>query len=181
MRQRGFTLLEVLAAVAILGILYVVLADVAMQGLLSEGRSRRRLEASLVADQKLSDIEIELASGSPPPDGRSEEEQEHYTVVVDAQPYAVPLPPEESDPGAPQLPPAPISEGMSSLREIVVTVSWLEGENEHQISRTTYGYDAAAFAAAVPLDTGDDTGQDDRPEEDGPGGVPTLEDLGVAE
>ena len=66
MRQRGFTLLEVLAAVAILGILYVVLADVAMQGLLSEGRSRRRLEASLLADQALSDIEIEMASGGPP-------------------------------------------------------------------------------------------------------------------
>jgi prepilin-type N-terminal cleavage/methylation domain-containing protein len=169
MRQRGFTLLEVLAAVAILGILYVVLADVAMQGLLSEGRSRRRLEASLVADQALSDIEIEMAFGGPPPDGRSEDEQEHFTVIVETEPFVVPVPPEESAPGVPVLDPTPPSEGLSSLREIVVTVSWLEGKNEHQLSRTTYGYDAAAFAAAVPLDAG----EDDNPGSD----EPSLEDL----
>ncbi len=56
----AFTLLEVLAAVAILGIVYVVLADVAMQGLFAEGRAKRRLEASLKADLHLSELEVEI-------------------------------------------------------------------------------------------------------------------------
>ncbi|MFB3118027.1 MAG: prepilin-type N-terminal cleavage/methylation domain-containing protein, partial [Myxococcota bacterium] len=49
----GFTLIEVLGAVAILAILYTTLATVAIRGLRSEGESRRMLEASLLADWQL--------------------------------------------------------------------------------------------------------------------------------
>ena len=56
----GFTLIEVLGAVAILAILYTTLATVAIRGLRSEGESRRMLEASLLADWQLSEFELEL-------------------------------------------------------------------------------------------------------------------------
>ena len=52
----GFTLIEVLAAVALLGILYAVLARVAIEGLRAEGDSERRLEASLLADERVNDL-----------------------------------------------------------------------------------------------------------------------------
>ncbi len=58
--ERGLTLLEVLAAVAVLGLLYTVLASAAVQGLRSEGESRRRLEASLLMDEQLVQIRIRL-------------------------------------------------------------------------------------------------------------------------
>ena len=51
----GFTLLEVLAAVAILGIWFVVLASVGIQGLRAEGTNERRIRASLLADTILSE------------------------------------------------------------------------------------------------------------------------------
>ncbi len=149
-RSRGFTLLEVMAAVAILGIVFSVLAEAAIQSLRSEGRSVRRLEASLLADQRLSDLEIELDAGTPLPDGRQESEQEEFSVVVEVRPFQLPQPPTPGnavDPASDE----PISEGLKSLREILITVSWLEGESEMSVSRTSYGYDAAAFAAGLPV------------------------------
>ena len=44
-RPDGFTLLEVLASVAILGIAYITLGSSGIQGLQHEGEARRRLEA----------------------------------------------------------------------------------------------------------------------------------------
>ena len=54
-RQSGFTLLEVMAAVLVLGLLYTVLASAAMRGLRSEGTDRRRADAEMIADRELTD------------------------------------------------------------------------------------------------------------------------------
>jgi prepilin-type N-terminal cleavage/methylation domain-containing protein len=51
----GFTLIEVLGAVAMLAILYTTLSTVAIRGLRSEGESQRMLEASMLADWELSE------------------------------------------------------------------------------------------------------------------------------
>ena len=53
----GFTLLEVLGAVAVLGIWYFVLATIATDGLLKEGQSLRKLRAGLIADRMLAELE----------------------------------------------------------------------------------------------------------------------------
>jgi prepilin-type N-terminal cleavage/methylation domain-containing protein len=86
-RRAGFTLFEVMAAVLVLGVLYTVLADVAMRGLRSEGESRRRTEASLLADRFLSELEMQLALGQIPPSGEQEEEVEPFRVGVRVAPY----------------------------------------------------------------------------------------------
>jgi prepilin-type N-terminal cleavage/methylation domain-containing protein len=61
--RRGFSLIEVLGAVAILGIWYVILASLAMQGMRLTGESQRRLRASLIADRILADFELMAAQG----------------------------------------------------------------------------------------------------------------------
>ena len=65
--EGGFTLFEVLGAVAILAILYTTLSTVAIRALRSEGESRRMLEASLLADWELSEFELELETGAAQP------------------------------------------------------------------------------------------------------------------
>jgi len=60
-RGRGFTLLEVLAAVAILAVWFILIAGTAMQGLRAEGISRRRLEAAMIADQAMAELRQQVA------------------------------------------------------------------------------------------------------------------------
>jgi prepilin-type N-terminal cleavage/methylation domain-containing protein len=147
--QSAFTLLEVLAAVAILGVLYVVLADVAIQGLRAEGRSRRRMEASLVADRALSEIESEIEAGGFPELGRlPETEEDMFRIAVEVRPYSIPplggTAEAGSDTGSP-----PEAGVLASLREIELTVTWLDGEDEQQVVRTTYAFDAATASSQL--------------------------------
>ena len=147
--RAAFTLLEVLAAVAILGVLYVVLADVAIQGLRAEGRSRRRMEASLVADWALSEIETEIEAGGFPELGRlPETEEDLFRIAVEVRPYSIPLLSESEEAGSDTGPP---SEGgaLASLREIELTVTWLDGADEQQVVRTTYAFDAATASSQL--------------------------------
>src|SRR5262245_13931516 len=95
--RAGMTLLEVLGAFALLAILYTVLAGSAIQGVRSEGESRRRLQASLMADDRLAEIELELAKGASPPLGRDEEEREGFRVATEVKPLELPPHPEEKE------------------------------------------------------------------------------------
>jgi prepilin-type N-terminal cleavage/methylation domain-containing protein len=147
--QRGFTLLEVLGAVLVLGLLYSVLAEVAIQGLRAEGESRRRLEASLFADELLSEIEASMAAGEVPPLGVSLEEDEFYVIELEVSPINT---------GA-LLPPGVLGEEETlanlmgaqtdevPIREIALTISWLEGNRELSVKRTTLGLSALEFDA----------------------------------
>jgi prepilin-type N-terminal cleavage/methylation domain-containing protein len=83
----GFTLLEVLAAVAVLALVYTALAQAAMQGLSHEGDASRRLHASLLADQALAEIEGQLAVGAAPPAGLTEAEQEEFAIRIEVRPF----------------------------------------------------------------------------------------------
>ncbi len=86
-RARGFTLLEVLVAVALLGLVVSVLAQSAIQGMSYEGDASRRLRASLLADRELARIEAGLKLGTPPQPGHQEsQEAEEFRLSVDVQP-----------------------------------------------------------------------------------------------
>jgi prepilin-type N-terminal cleavage/methylation domain-containing protein len=86
-RLQGFTLLEVMAAVLVLGLLYSALATAAIRGLRSEGVSRRKVEASLIADRFLADLEAQLALGDIPKSGVEEQDVDIYRVGVNIQPF----------------------------------------------------------------------------------------------
>jgi prepilin-type N-terminal cleavage/methylation domain-containing protein len=169
-RRRGFTLLEVLAAVAILAIAYSQLGASGIQGLQHEGEARRRIEASLLADSAVTEIESSIEAGTVPPVGEDEREQGAYRIKVAVDPYTLAVPDEEEkeghrigqaksrlggDAGAAPPPAAGPSllggdrGAVSPLRRIVVSVAWDEGFGERITTRVTYALDAEAAAGTL--------------------------------
>jgi len=76
----GFTLLEVLAAVLILGIWFTVLAGVAIQGLRAEGEAQRRLRAEMIADARMTDLEGAAQLGALPPIGEDQSAEDEFQI-----------------------------------------------------------------------------------------------------
>jgi prepilin-type N-terminal cleavage/methylation domain-containing protein len=167
----GFTLFEVLGAVAILAILYTTLSTVAIHGLRSEGESRRILEASLLADWELSEFELSLETGEAPVIGITEgQEVDGMTVTweitplqtaifesyskedrkASAQDYTAqgtPLPAAQT---------ATTKDGATVFLRVDLTVSWLEAANVRSVKRTIFAVDedaAAKFAEQVARST----------------------------
>jgi prepilin-type N-terminal cleavage/methylation domain-containing protein len=91
-RRTGFTLLEVLAAVAVLAILYTVLARAGIDGLRAEGEADRRLRAGLLADERLSVLEGQLLAGAAVPVGDTEETVGEFALRISVAPLALTLP-----------------------------------------------------------------------------------------
>ena len=153
--RAGFTLLEVMAAVAVLGLVYVVVARVAIQGLQTEGDASRRLRASLLADRTLSDLEVELAGGAAPRVGETETTEEEFTVVVEVSPFDIGSVLQDGA-GEGQRPTAPTSAlqllspsrggGVPTLLQVAARVTWIEGVSEREVTRTSFVFDAEAAA-----------------------------------
>ena len=160
-RRAGFTLLEVMAGVLVLGLLYTVLASAAMRGLRSEGMDRRRADAAMVADRELAALESKIEGGAQLADGRSEAEQEPYKIQVEVAPADVLtlLPPalgrelaRTQDPRAQSV--LHDERGQSRIRRVSVIVEWDEAGEPAQVERTTYAYDKAAIAGFFPSSGG---------------------------
>jgi len=149
--KTGFTLLEVMAAVALLGILYTVLARVAIEGLRAEGESKRRLEASLLADARIADSFTALTGNVVMPElGRSETTEGDFTVALDVTLFQPPVEwgLDQAVGNTPLLfATAPGVPGAQALRTVQLTVSWLEGAEERHVSRTIFLVDFARVAA----------------------------------
>lgn len=182
--SHGFTLLEVLAAVAILAIWYMVLASIATQGLRAEGESQRRLRASLLADRILADLESNRILGVAPPVQAEEEEHDNFYVRIDVEPYSLEFPgtPDATNPqgqSEPALQKLVQASGESLLREIQVEVTWLEGAVERRVSRESFALDLtpvlASLATLAPeettTDANDDTTVPEPSPADGAGGT----------
>ena len=152
-----------------LAILYTTLATVAIQGLRSEGESRRMLEASLLADWELSEFELKLETGAATEIGitRSDEE-DGFTVTWKVTPLQIAIfksaSEQEQDRKAsnPAGQPAPIpagqpgtaNAGATPFLRVELRVSWFEAGNERSVTRTIFAVDedaAAKFAAASVL------------------------------
>ena len=153
-RPSGFTLLEVLAAVLVLGLLYTVLATAALRGLRSEGIDRRRAEAALLADARLGELEAAFAMGQKLDFGSSEEEVPPYTVRVEVVPEEVLslLPAEVQRRAALEARETGLESllvderGQSRLQRIDLAVEWDEAGEVYQVRRTTHGFDPASVA-----------------------------------
>lgn len=163
----GFTLLEVLAAVAVLGLVYSVLATAAIEGLRAEGDAGRRIRASLLADRRITDIEAQVAMGQTPDPGKTEDEEEEFVVRTEVSPIDPGIPDTKASRRAKDrleraigarpkggkteagtlLHPAGAS-NQPLLRRIDLAVVWTEGDSERSVRRTTYGID---MVAAAPL------------------------------
>ena len=173
----GFTLIEVMGAVLVLGLLFTWLASVAMIGLRSEGTDRRRADAELVADLELSTIEASVTAGQMPKDGRTERDEEPFRVLVEVAPADVLglLPAslakdiaKTRDPRAPSV--LHDERGESRVRRVSVVVEWDEAGEPAQVERTTFAYDKSALAGYFPTEqaAGGATGEGQ------PGDMPQL-------
>ncbi len=165
----GFTLFEVLGAVAILAIVYTTLSGVAINWLRSEGESRRILEASLVADLEISAFELELDTGVAPEIGVTKTEDENgFTLTWEVTPLETQIfktaqqQEQERNAKNPAAQPVPVptaqTEGTDALApaflRVDLWVSWYEAGVERSINRTLFAVDedaAAKFAAAGAL------------------------------
>jgi prepilin-type N-terminal cleavage/methylation domain-containing protein len=171
----GFTLFEVLGAVAILAILYTTLSTVAIRGLRSEGESRRMLEASLLADWELSGFEMDfLDKGEAPLIGITEnEEQDGFTVTWEVTPLQTKIFKTAQDLeqerylANPDTQPAPVFAGRSveideeapPFLQVELRVTWFEAGNERFVTRTIFAVDedaASKYAASAVLVEGRD-------------------------
>ena len=162
--DRAFTLLEVMAAVALLGTVYTVLGGAGIQGLQHEGESRRRIQASMVADMLLAELEAGADAGQVPPPGKEERQQDEFTVQIEVAPLDL-IVPDDPNPlpqpavggtqtsglnGNPSSLPKELASSLlhgegnspSPLRRITVRVGWNEGWGDRSVVRTTYALDA---------------------------------------
>lgn len=152
--ERGLTLLEVLAAVALLGLVYTALASNATQGVMSESDSFRRFEASLLADKALTQLELELAGGGGPTLGSQQDVSEDglFTIDVEVTAWSPPAPPADVPVNA-QVPDL-IGGGSNGqegiLRRIRVRVSWQDVMGERSIERVTFGLDSELLKTLAP-------------------------------
>lgn len=172
----GFTLLEVLGAVAILAILYTTLSTVAIRWLRSEGESRRMLEASLTADWEISQFELQLDTGVAPELGVTESETENGLKVtwevtpLQTKIFKTPLEKQQErdalNPSAPSRLDAAAQAAATVAQDaatdvfappflqVDLRVSWIEAGSEHAITRTLFAVDEDAAtklaAASVP-------------------------------
>jgi len=166
-RTDGFTLFEVLGAVALLALVYTMLSTAAIRGLKTESQSRRILEASLLADLEIAKVEMEADMGAMRALGEDDFESEDgiYRIHVDVSVFQMPelpeiesaAPPNELG-GVPEQPPFGTGE-QSPLREIRVEVSWGEPDEERSVMRTTFGIDPlaleeAGLPATSPIEAG---------------------------
>jgi prepilin-type N-terminal cleavage/methylation domain-containing protein len=145
----GFTLLEVMAAVAFVAIVFTTLARVANEGLQSQGISKRRLEASLLADALLSEIEAQVSEGTVPEIGQEEFEEGIFEAVIDVAAFdlasVIPASAEAPEGGSGSALPSPEA-GVTpplTVRAVEVTVTWTEAGNEFQVIRNTFVLDLA--------------------------------------
>jgi hypothetical protein len=176
----------VLAAVVILAIWYVVIANAAIRGLGREGESLRFMEAAMLADNVLAEIEASTVDGTAPEHSQDTREEEPYTVTIKIAGLggggaggfgARPLAPDSVTDG----PPPDLAKLVSSempgiaahLRTITVKVHWNEGEHERTVTRVTHAFDVAkAIEALYPEGEGG---------EGIPGDAPPTDDRGSAD
>lgn len=145
----AFTLLEVLAAVAILAIWFIVIAGAATQGLRAEGISQRRLEAGMIADRYVAQLEASTVDGEAPELVNDVAQEGDFQIAVIVTPFA------EAAPGNAAPPPADgvvaadlqsllaqeMPERVADLRRFDVRVTWTEVGLEQSVERTGFAFD----------------------------------------
>jgi prepilin-type N-terminal cleavage/methylation domain-containing protein len=156
-RLQGFTLLEVLAAVAILAIWYVVIAAVATDGLRKQGISIRSMEASEIASRIISEIEATTLDGSAPEHLDEESEEGNFSVRVLVLPFdfagsedADPVSEPGTDPDLKTLLKTEMPGFTRHMVSIHVNVSWPEGQARRAVNRTSFAFNLETARKIYP-------------------------------
>ena len=159
-----------MAAVALLGTAYTVLGGAGIQGLRHEGESRRRIQASLLADALLAELEASADAGQVAQPGKEERREGDFAMEIEIAPLDLQVPDDPNPlpaPGAggarsglggkPSGVPDALSASLlhgdgrtaSPLRRITVRVGWSEGWGDRSVVRTTYALDVQSAKSAL--------------------------------
>lgn len=156
--RRGFTLLEVMAAVVLLFFVVTYLAQAQMSGLAHEGDAARRMRASLLADRLVTELEAAMAGGEDVPVGITETEEDELrgvTEVAAVDPASLGLDAllaatgESTEIVKPQW--EVLDAEVGGLRSASVRVRWTEGADEREVTRTTFLFQPGSIAALQEL------------------------------
>jgi len=184
--ESGFTLLEVLGAVAILGVSYLVLASTSIGAIQGIGREQRRIEASLLADQTISELEIAVQTEQPLTPRQEEFESGPFTVVLEVLDMSLQYEGNGDPNDAIDLleflgneangefaPHRDKNLLLGYLREVHVAVRWEDGPDEFQVTRTAFLYDHLAWSENEAVEAEQD---EDGEDSDDDGGAEDLLD-----
>jgi hypothetical protein len=146
----GLTLLEVLAAAMIFSMVMTVLVGTSSTAVHNMGMSARRLEANLVADELLADLEIQMKQGFAPEIDEGEFEREQYSIRMrrtDLVPDAGAGPAGalgdlgDAGLGISSMLGSELPEVAQYLKQYDIEVSWIEQDGPQSVTRTTFAFD----------------------------------------
>jgi prepilin-type N-terminal cleavage/methylation domain-containing protein len=189
--ERAFTLIEVMAAVFMLGLFVAAISQLLTQARRNEGHARLQAEATALADRAIAEIEEGIARGAAPPLGERETGDGDWIVTTAVTPFdATTLAPVgATDPRSTRTTneaPAgswlasPAAEANPPLLEIAVRVSWKDApvdadtQQRFAIRRRTFALNPAALEGLSDADSGGPDGGDG-------GGDADADDEGVEE
>lgn len=142
--ETGLTLLEVLAAAMIFAMVMTVLIGTSTTAVHRVGVSARRLEANLVADGILSNLEIQMKQRSAPEVDDDESILDPYTIrVVRRDLFQDPeaAPSDAAGFEVASMLGAELPEVAKHMKQYDIEVSWFEQSGTQSVTRTTFAYD----------------------------------------
>jgi prepilin-type N-terminal cleavage/methylation domain-containing protein len=129
--ERAFTLIEVMAAVFMLGLFVAAISQLLTQARRNEGFARLQAQAAALADDAVATLEEGLVRGAAPALGSDEGGEAPWRVVTEVRAFDTTLlaptvagEPERAAPAAASFLGAPSANASPPLLEIEVRVSW---------------------------------------------------------
>ena len=145
--RQGFTLLEVMVSVTILAISLTVLMHLTGNTLIASGRAERMTIATMLARQKMTEIEIQLAKdmkrGEFPEerseDGEFDEPFDDFRWKMEIRKVELPAPVTGEKGSIQDMVSRQLTKEIArSVRELALTVSWGELGEEQSVEVTTH-------------------------------------------
>jgi prepilin-type N-terminal cleavage/methylation domain-containing protein len=175
--RAGFTLIEVMAAVFMLGLFVAAISQLLTQAQRNEGAARQRARAAALADRTLAEIEEGIARGAPPALGQRETREGDLIATTEVAalaaeaftPAAAPAAPGARDapPGRAAVPPdepgwlaTPAAEQAPPVLDVQVGVTWegaprdAETQVPATVRRRSFALNPAALASLESAEDG---------------------------
>lgn len=146
-RNKGFTLLEIMVAIAILSISLVALLTFQGNTMITSGRAERITEATMLARMKMGEIELELDKGlkkgefpeEETEEGDFEEPFENYKWKLSIKGVKLPAPVMGDEGSVENLIGRQLTEEIAkTVREVKLEVVWSELGEEQSINVVTH-------------------------------------------
>lgn len=148
MRDKGFTLLEIIIALTLLSMAYLILLGLQSRSFLLAGRAERLTQANFLAATKMGEVQIELekeiAGGFFPDDksesGNFDEPFEAYKWSWQIRKVELPIPETKAGEGSPMamIFGAVAKQISDQVRELKLKIGWEELGKEKSIDVVTH-------------------------------------------